>query len=99
MLKNYNYLIQDFKILTIHLNEVLMKNTINKLLLTVVLFAEIVLTNFKQLITSKFCAKVLVEKKQLPAGAKVFIKKLFSGTAYVTFVLNDERYSIDRMKL
>jgi len=67
--------------------------------MTVMLFSKMVLSNFKQPSTSNLCAMVLVEKKESLAWAKVFIKKLLSGTAYVIFDLNDEYSSGDHMKL
>jgi uncharacterized membrane protein len=76
-----------------------MKNNLNRFLLTVMFFAGMVLTTFWQLITSNLIGKVLVEKKELLAGAKVFIKNLLPSTAYVTYILNDEYSSSDHMKL
>ena len=76
-----------------------MKNNSNKFLLTVMLFTVMVITTFMQLITSDLSVKLLAKKKEPLAGAKVFIKNLHAGSAYVTSALNDLRYSIDCMKL
>jgi len=76
-----------------------MKNNLSKFLLTIALFAGMVLSTFWQLITSNLRVKVLVEKKESLAGTKVFIEYLISGTAYVTSVLKNERYSLNSMNL
>ena len=76
-----------------------MKNNLNKLLLTVVLFAGMVLTTLGQVTTSSISGKVFDEKKEALTGATVVARHIPTGTVYGTTVLSDGRYNISGMRI
>lgn len=76
-----------------------MKNNLNKLFLTVLLFAGMVLTTLGQVTTASLNGKVLDEKKEPLVGATVVAKHIPTGTVYGTSVLGDGRYNIGGMRI
>ncbi len=76
-----------------------MKDNLNKILLTVVLFAGMVLTSLGQVTTSSISGKILDEKKEPLIGATVVVKHIPTGTIYGTLVQSDGRYTISGMRV
>jgi hypothetical protein len=76
-----------------------MKDNLNKFLLTMVLFAGMVLTTMGQVTTSSISGTVLDEKNEPLTGATVFVKHIPTGTTYGTLVAIDGRYTISGMRV
>jgi len=74
-----------------------MKNNLNKLLLTVVLFAGMVLTTLGQVTTSGISGRITGGDVSLP-GAAVVAVHVPSGTQYGTVTNADGRFSIQGMR-
>ena len=75
-----------------------MKNNLNKLLLTVVLFAGMVLTTLGQVTTSGISGRITGGNESLP-GAAIVAVHVPSGTQYGTVTNADGRYSIQGMRV
>jgi len=76
-----------------------MKNNLNKLFLTFLLFAGLVLSALAQVTTASISGKILDDKKEPLIGATVVAKHIPTGTVYGTSVLNDGRYNISGMRV
>jgi len=74
-----------------------MKNNLNKLLLTIVLFAGMVLTTLGQVTSSGMNGKITGNKESLPGAAIVAIH-VPSGSQYGTVTNSDGRFSIQGMR-
>ncbi|MCX6238666.1 MAG: TonB-dependent receptor [Bacteroidia bacterium] len=74
-----------------------MKNNLNKLLLTVVLFAGMVLTTLGQVTTSGMSGRITGGTESLP-GAAIVAVHVPSGTQYGTTTNADGRFSLQGMR-
>ena len=74
-----------------------MKNNLNKLLLTVVLFAGMVLTTLGQVTTSGISGRITGGTESLP-GAAIVAVHVPSGTQYGTTTNAEGRFSIQGMR-
>ena len=74
-----------------------MKNNLNKLLLTIVLFAGMVLTTLGQVTSSGMNGKITGNKESLPGAAIVAIH-VPSGSQYGTVTNSDGRFTIQGMR-
>jgi len=74
-----------------------MKNNLNKLLLTIVFFAGMVLTTLGQVTSSGMNGKITGNKESLP-GAAIIAIHVPSGTQYGTVTNSDGRFTIQGMR-